>query len=163
MPSIRGLRPGGASRHVHVHRHNVVNPHDHGVRPVVRPPVGGAAAHCNYPLGFRHLLVENLYRLRHLLHHRASHNHHVRLPGRGPRHYPEAVKIVVGHVGAYHLDGAAGQAECHGPQGRLSGQRNKLLRPPSDYPRRGPVENAPWLLVAASDAYLHCNTPFFQP
>ena len=129
MPSISASGRGGHPGHVHVDRDDLVDALHHAVVARVRAAVRGAGAHRDHPLGVRHLLVQQLHGRRHLLRHRAGHDHHVRLARRRPRHDAEAVEVVARHERRDHLDGAAGEAERHRPERRLARNARAPHRP----------------------------------
>ena len=111
------FRPGRAAGDVNIHRNNLVNALYHRVV-VIKPAGGSAYAHGNNPLGVGHLFI-NLFQDRSLFKgYRTRHQKKVCLPGRKPyqlRAKAGDVKYRSGHP--HKLDGAAGRAKGHGPEG----------------------------------------------
>lgn len=63
-------------------------------------------------------MVINLAKSRgHLVGESSSDDHAIRLTRARPENDPEAIEIVAGGTGVHHFDGAAGEAEGHGPDG----------------------------------------------
>jgi len=79
----------------------------------------GAAAHGDDPLWRGHLVVDLSQGWSHLVCQRARHNDAVGLARRGSEDDAVAIHVVAGRCDVHHFDGAAGQAECEGPQGAL--------------------------------------------
>ena len=86
------LRPRRTTRHVNIHRQQLVYPLQYRVAPV-HPARGSARAHRDYPFGVRHLVPEHLDCGSHLLGDGPSHDHNVRLARGGAEDAgPEAVQ-----------------------------------------------------------------------
>ena len=111
----KGLGRRGAARGVDVDGDDLVDALDDGV--IVEHAAGrGADAHGDDPLGFHHLVVDLTEDGGHLLRDTPRHDHEVGLAGRGPEDlHAETGDVVVGGADGHHLDGAAGEAEGHGP------------------------------------------------
>lgn len=79
------------------------------------------ATHGNHPAGVGHLVVDLAEGGRHFVGEGAGDNHDVGLAGGGAEDDAEAVLVVAGSGEVHHFDGAAGEAEGHGPEGALAG------------------------------------------
>lgn len=82
---------------------------------MVVPAAVRAAAHADDPPRLGHLVVDLPQRGRHLVGHRARDDEDVGLARRGPEECPQPVLVVPRGRQVHHLDGAAGEAEGHGP------------------------------------------------
>lgn len=91
----------------------------------------GAAAHGDDPSRVGHLVVDLAQGGGHLVGEGAGDNHDVGLAGGRAEDDAQAVLVVSRRGEVHHFDGAAGQAEGHGPEGRLP-------RPVGDDIERGP-------------------------
>ena len=87
---------------------------------MVVPAAVRAAPHANHPAGLRHLVVDLAERGRHLVRERARDDHDVGLAGGGAEDDAHAVLVVARGGEVHHFDGAAGEAEGHGPEGGLA-------------------------------------------
>src|SRR6266540_2467046 len=115
QPVEERLRRRRAARHVDVHRDDAV----HALDDVVTVSEGAAriraGPHGHGPLGIGHLIVDALEHGRHLDVDRAGDDHEVRVARRGKGHHPEALDVETRGERHHHLDGAASEAERHGP------------------------------------------------
>ena len=110
-----------AARHVNVHGDNTITAPDDAITVVVVATAIGTAAHGDDPSRLGHLIVDLAQRRSHLVGEGAGDNHDVGLAGGGSEDNSQAILIVSRRGEVHHFDGAAGEAECHGPEGRLSG------------------------------------------
>ena len=78
------------------------------------------AAHTNYPSRVRHLIIHLSQRWRHFVGQRARHNHNITLPWTRAEDYTQTILVVARRGEMHHFDGAAGEAESHGPEGALA-------------------------------------------
>ena len=72
----------------------------------------------------------------HLVGESACDDHTVRLARAGPENDAEAIEIVAGSAGVHHFDGAAGEAEGHGPDGAAAGPVHEIVDLGDDELRR---------------------------
>jgi len=86
---------------------------------VIPAPVR-AAAHADDPPGLRHLVVDLPQRGGHFVGERAGDDHDVGLARGGAEDDAQAVLVVARGGEVHHFDGAAGEAEGHGPEGALA-------------------------------------------
>jgi len=109
------LRARRASRHINIDGDDLVDSLDKSV--ILKDSARSrAGSHGDYPLGFRHLVVETANNRSHLLRDTAGHNHQVCLPRRGAKDFgAEARNVVTGGAHRHHFNRAAGQAEGHRP------------------------------------------------
>lgn len=104
------------SRHIHIDRHDpIASPHN-AIAVVVIPTPVRAAPHADDPSRLWHLVIYLTQCRRHLVCERAGDNHDIGLAGRGAKDDAETILIVARGREMHHFDGAAGQAECHGPE-----------------------------------------------
>src|SRR5438045_3608209 len=75
------LRPRGASRYVHIHRQDCVDPH-HGGVVVIETTRARTDSECNHPFGVGHLIIDAPQDRRDLVTDRAHHEKHVGLAWR---------------------------------------------------------------------------------
>ena len=122
-----GLAGGRAAGDVDVDGDDPVTAADDAVRVVVVAAAVGAAAHGDDPAGLGHLVVNLAEGGRHLVGEGAGHDHDVRLPRGRAEDDAHAVLVVPRGREVHHLHGAAGQAEGHGPQGRLPAPVDNLV------------------------------------
>ena len=94
---------------------------------MIVPPSIRAAAHANHPPRIGHLVVDLTQCRCHFVCQSAGHDHDVGLPGRGAEDDAQAVLVVAGGGEVHHFDGAAGEAEGHGPEGGLAGPVGDLV------------------------------------
>src|SRR6266404_1522738 len=114
------LRTRWAADHVNINRDDSVHTLQHGIC-IERSADRRACTHRNHPLRLRHLVVDALHYGRHLQRYRTRDNHEVCLPRAGTKDLrPEARNIKSCGRRGDHLDGAAGQAKRHRPEGRLT-------------------------------------------
>lgn len=78
---------------------------------IISTPVS-AATHADNPFRVRHLIIALSQSWTHLIGDRASHDHDVRLSGRGAEDYSETILVVAGHGDLHHFYGTAGEAEA---------------------------------------------------
>lgn len=104
----------------------------------------GARAHGDDPARLGHLVVDLAQGGGHLVGQGARDDHDVRLPRRGAEDDADAVLVVARRREVHHLDGAAGEAEGHGPEGGLPAPVDDLVEG-----RAGGL-----LLVSSSDFYI---------
>ena len=114
-------------RHIDIHRHNPITPPRHTIAIMIIPPPIGAAAHGDHPAGIGHLVVDLPQGGRHLVGQGAGHDHDVGLAGGGAEDDAQTVLVVAGCGEVHHFDGAAGEAEGHGPEGALAGPVRYLV------------------------------------
>ena len=93
---------------------------------VVPSPIS-ARAHTNHPSRIRHLIVDLAEGGGHLIGKGAGDDHDIGLAGGGAEDYAEAVLVVAGGGEVHHFNGAAGEAEGHGPEGALAGPVGDLV------------------------------------
>ena len=87
---------------------------------MIIPATISTAAHTDHPSRIRHLIVDLAQGGGHLVGQGAGDDHDVGLPRRGTEDDAQAVLIVARGAEMHHLDGAAGEAEGHGPEGALA-------------------------------------------
>ena len=87
----------------------------------------GATSHADHPARVRHLVVNHPQRGGHFVGERACDDHHVGLTGGGAEDYAKTVLVVARSGEVHHFDGAAGEAEGHGPQRGLPGPVGDLV------------------------------------
>ena len=114
-------------RDIDIDGHDPVTASRHAVAVVVISASVRAAAHADDPSRVGHLIVHLSEGRRHLVRERAGHDHDVGLAGGGAEDYPEAILVVAGGGEVHHFDGAAGEAEGHGPEGALAGPVGDLI------------------------------------
>lgn len=135
-----GLGGRRATRNVDIHRHDPVTAAGDAVRVVVVAAAVCARAHGDDPAGVGHLVVDLAQGGGHFVGEGAGHDHDVRLAGRGAENDAHAILVVAGGAEVHHLDGAAGEAEGHGPEGALAG-------PVCDLVERGSEGGLVWVLL----------------
>ncbi len=86
-----------------------------------------ATPHRHHPPGIRHLIIHLAQGGRHFVGQGAGDDHDVGLAGGGAEDYAQAVLVVAGGGEVHHFDGAAGEAEGHGPEGALAGPVGDLV------------------------------------
>jgi len=126
-PIHQRLRRRRTPGHVNINRHNPIAPPDNTIRIMVVPSAVGTRAHGNHPPRLRHLIVHLSQRGRHLVGQRARDDHHVGLTRRGTEDDAQSVLIVARGGEVHHFDGAAGEAEGHGPEGGLTAPVGDLV------------------------------------
>ena len=151
------LARGRAAGHVDVHRHDPVAAPRHAVAVVVVAAAVGAGAHADDPARVGHLVVDLAQGGRHLVGEGAGDDHDVRLARRGAEDDAQPVLVVARRGQVHHLDGAAGQAEGHGPEGGLAGPICYLVEGRSGIMRQ--LNAAVFVLLDTHNAY--CITPSF--
>jgi len=114
-------------RHVDIHRHDAITAPRHTVTVMVIPAPIGAAPHADHPPRIRHLVVDLSESGSHLVGECAGYDHDVGLARAGAEDYAQAVLVVARGGEVHHLDGAAGEAEGHGPEGALAGPVGDLV------------------------------------
>ena len=95
---------------------------------MIIPAAVGAAAHADHPARVGHLVVDLAEGGSHLVGQGAGDDHDVGLARRGAENYAEAVLVVARGGEVHHFDGAAGEAEGHGPEGALAGPVGDLVK-----------------------------------
>ena len=115
---LTGRRTSG---HIDIHRHNPIAPPRNTITIMIITPAIRARAHTDHPSGFWHLVVDLPQGGSHFVGERAGNDHDIRLARRGAEDYAQSVLIVARGGEVHHLNGAAGQAECHGPERGLAG------------------------------------------
>mmetsp|Transcript_7838 Transcript_7838/g.11425 ORF Transcript_7838/g.11425 Transcript_7838/m.11425 type:complete len:201 (+) Transcript_7838:79-681(+) len=108
-------------RNINIHRHNPITPPHNTVRVMIIPTTIRTTPHTHNPPRLRHLIIHLPQRRCHLIGERTSHNHNVRLTGGGAEDHAETFHVVAGGAGVHHFDGAACEAEGHGPEGAFAG------------------------------------------
>src|ERR671919_2689656 len=76
-PLCQGFRPRGTARNIHVYRNDLVHPFTDRIGELKKPSAVGAAAHRDDILRIRHLIVEQLGPLGHLISQRSGHDHQI--------------------------------------------------------------------------------------
>ena len=115
------LAGGRAAGDVNIHRHNPIAAPRNTVTIMIISPSIGTGAHADHPPRVRHLIVHLAQRRSHFVCERAGDDHHVGLPGGSTEDYTQSILVVARGGEVHHLDGAAGEAESHGPEGGLAG------------------------------------------
>ena len=115
------LRSRRAARHINIDRHDTVAATHDAVAVVVVAAAVGAGAHGDDPAGLGHLVVDLAEGGSHLVGEGAGYDHDVGLAGGGSEDDAQAILVVAGGGEVHHFDGAAGEAEGHGPEGGLAG------------------------------------------
>lgn len=87
-----------------------------------------AATHRDDPSRLGHLIVDLSQGRCHLVCKGSGHNHDVRLSRRGTENDTQAILIVAGCGKMHHLESAAGETECHGPEGALTCPVGHLIK-----------------------------------
>lgn len=108
------------SRYIDIHRYNPIASSGHAITVVIVAAAIGAGAHTDHPPRVWHLIVHLPQSGRHLICKSTCNDHDVRLSRRGAEDYAQSVLIVAGCGEVHHFDGTAGEAEGHGPEGRLA-------------------------------------------
>jgi len=116
-----------ATGHIDIHWHNPITTPRHTVAVMVVTTTIRARAHRDDPSRLRHLVVHLTQRGRHLVRKRAGHDHNVGLARRGAENDAHAILVVAGRREVHHFDGAAGEAEGHGPERALAGPVGDLV------------------------------------
>ncbi len=140
-PIHQGFARGRASWDVDIHWYNAIAASGDTVAPMVIAPAVGTGAHTDNPPGVRHLIVDLSKSWSHLVREGASNNHNIGLSRRSPEDYTETVLVITRGGEVHHLDSAAGESECHGPQGTLTGPIGDLIqgRPNKVNQRHDPI------------------------
>lgn len=112
---------------IDIHGNDSVATPRHGVTVVIVSPTIRARSHGNYPSRVGHLIVHLSQRGSHLVRQCAGDNHNIRLSRGSTEDYTESILIVSRGREMHHFDGAAGEAECHGPKGALAGPVGDLV------------------------------------
>jgi hypothetical protein len=86
-----------------------------------------AASHGDYPARVGHLVVDLTERGRHFVRQCTGYDHDVGLARRGAEDDAHPVLVVARGGEVHHFDGAAGEAEGHGPEGALAGPVGDLV------------------------------------
>ena len=120
LPEHQRLGGRRATRHIDIHGNNPIAPSRYAVAVVVVAATVRARAHGDDPARVGHLVVDLAKRGRHLVRERARNDHNVGLTRRGTEDDSHAVLVVTRRGQVHHLDGAAGEAESHGPEGALA-------------------------------------------
>ena len=100
---------------------------DNSIGVVVISATVGTGPHTDNPPRLRHLIVHLAQGRGHLIGQRTGHDHHIRLTRTGTEHHTETLHVVSGGGRVHHLDGAAGQAKGHGPEGALPGPVDQVV------------------------------------
>lgn len=116
-----GLGGGRAAGNVDIDGDDAVAAADDTVAVVVVAATVGAATHGDDPSGLGHLIVDLSEGGSHLVGESAGNDHDIGLSRRGTENDTETILIVSRGGEMHHLDGAAGETESHGPEGRLAG------------------------------------------
>jgi len=114
-------------RHIYIHRHDPITAPRHTVTVMVIPAPVGAAPHADHPPRVGHLVVDLSESGSHLVGECAGYDHDVRLARAGAEDYAQAILVVARGGEVHHFDGAAGEAEGHGPEGALAGPVGDLV------------------------------------
>ena len=114
-------------RHINIHRHNPIAPPRDTITIMIIPAPIRATAHRHHPPRVRHLIVDLAQGWGHFVGKGAGNDHDVGLAGGGAEDYAKAVLIVAGGGKVHHFDGAASEAEGHGPEGALAGPVGDLV------------------------------------
>jgi hypothetical protein len=118
---------GRASRYIDVDRYDPVAASCDRVAVVVVASSVRTAAHGDDPSRLGHLVVDLSQRRGHLVCEGSGYDHDVRLSWRGTENDTEAILIVSRGGQVHHLDGAAGEAKGHRPEGALTGPVGDLV------------------------------------
>lgn len=121
------LAGGRAPRHIDVNGDDAIAAAHDAVAVVVVAAAVGTRAHGDDPARLGHLIVDLAQRGRHLVGQRAGDNHDVRLPRRGTENDAHTILVVTRGGKVHHLDGAAGEAKGHGPEGGLAAPVDDLV------------------------------------
>lgn len=105
---------------VDIHRHNPIATPCNAVAVVVVAAPIRTRTHADNPSRVRHLVVDLAQCWGHLVGESAGNDHHIGLSRRGTKDDTESILIIAGCGEMHHLDGAAGKAERHGPEGPLA-------------------------------------------
>jgi hypothetical protein len=123
----QSLRSRRATRDIDIHRHNPIAPPYHTITIVIIPTAICTTPHRNDPSRLRHLII-NLPESRcHLVCKRTGNNHDIGLSRGSSEDYTESILVVAWSGQVHHFDGAAGQSECHGPEGALTSPIGYLI------------------------------------
>jgi hypothetical protein len=123
----QSLRSRRATRHINIHRYNPITPPYHTITIVIIPAAIRTTAHRNDPSRLRHLIINLSESRRHLVCERTSNDHDIGLSRGSSENYTKSILVVAGSGKVHHFDGAAGQAECHGPEGALASPIGYLI------------------------------------
>ena len=121
------LARGRTPRNIDIHGNDPIAPPRNRIAIMIVPATVGTTAHADDPARVGHLVVNLPQRRRHLVGQRAGDDHHVGLARRGAEDDAQPVLVVARRAEVHHLDGAAGQAEGHGPEGGLAGPVGDLV------------------------------------
>ena len=122
-----GLAGRGAAGDVDVDGNDAVAAADDAVAVVVVAAAVGAAAHADDPAGLGHLIVDLAQGGSHLVGQGTGDDHDIGLARGGTENDTQAVLIVPRGGQVHHLEGAAGETEGHGPEGRLPSPVDNLV------------------------------------
>jgi len=121
------LRSRRATRHIHIHGHNTIAPSRYTIAIMIVATAVRTTAHTHNPSRLGHLIIHLSQGRCHLVCQCAGYDHNIGLTWRSAEDYTEAILIVAGRGEMHHFDGAAGEAEGHGPEGALTGPIGDLI------------------------------------
>ena len=144
------------ARNIDIDRHDpITSPRDR-VAIVIVPATVRTAAHRDHPARLGHLVVHLAQGRRHLVGERAGDDHDVGLARARAEDDAHAVLVVAGRGQVHHLDGAAGEAEGHGPEGALAGPVGDLVERCSVDFELTNLIRAVWVSVFLNSSELDC-------
>lgn len=126
-PIHQRLARGRATGHIDVDGDDPIAPPRHAVTVVIVPSPISTRAHADHPAGFGHLVVDLAQSRSHLIGQSSSHDHHIRLAGRGAEDYAKTVLIIPRGREVHHLNGTAGKSKSHGPERALASPVGDLV------------------------------------
>ena len=112
---------------VDIDRHDAITAANHRVTVVVVTTTVRATSHGDDASRVGHLIVHLTQGRGHIVGQGTGDEHDIGLTGGGTENDTQAILIVAGGGKVHHLDGAAGETECHGPKGRLTSPVGDLI------------------------------------
>ena len=126
-PIHQCLRRRRTTGNIDINGYDPITAPRHRITIMIVPAAVRAAAHRDHPARLGHLVVHLAQGRRHLVGERAGDDHDVGLARARAEDDAHAVLVVAGRGQVHHLDGAAGEAEGHGPEGALAGPVGDLV------------------------------------
>jgi hypothetical protein len=147
----------GAAWDIDADRYNSVDAPYNTVAVVVVTSTVCTAAHADYPLRIRHLIVTLPNGWCHFVRHSPGDNHNVGLTRRSTEDDAQAVLVVSRHWGMHHLDAAACQAKWERPH-------RSIPCPAHNFIQVGTIINCsqPLCSISAADIHLALQDMFHQ-